>query len=130
MCGICGLFARNGAAVDAGELERMTDTLVHRGPDDRGSEVLGPVGLGHTRLSIIDLSDAGHQPMHSYDGAVSLVYNGEVYNFRELREQLVAEGVVFRGHSDSEVVLNAYVALGTRRNRPAGRHVCARSLGQ
>ena len=90
----------------------MTRTLAHRGPDDSGVDVLGPAGLGHTRLSIIDLSSAGHQPMLSDDRRVALVYNGEVYNFPEIRRRLEGLGACFRSHSDSEVVLRAYLQWG------------------
>ncbi len=86
----------------------MTETLNHRGPDDSGVYLTEHAGLGHTRLSIIDLSSAGHQPMVSEDGLVILVYNGELYNFRELRDVLQSKGVTFFSQSDSEVVLKAY----------------------
>lgn len=112
MCGICGLLDFSGARTEQGVIERMTNTLRHRGPDDRGTCLDGPVALGHTRLSIIDLSDAGHQPMVSRDGNVVLVYNGEIYNFRQLRRVLESGGASFRGRSDSEVVLQAYLAWG------------------
>ena len=90
----------------------MTRTLAHRGPDDEGVAVDGPAGLGHTRLSILDLSAAGSQPMASADGAVTLVYNGEIYNFRALRRELEDEGVSHTGGSDTEVLLRAYLAWG------------------
>lgn len=113
MCGICGIVDFGSAPIDEEVLWSMTRTLRHRGPDDEGVELLGPAGLGQTRLSIIDLSSAGHQPMQSQDGRVTLVYNGEIYNFPRLREQLETEGVAFRGRSDTEVVLKAYVRWGT-----------------
>ena len=91
----------------------MTETLRHRGPDDSGTAVFGPAGLGHTRLSVIDLSPAAHQPMISKDGKVALVYNGEVYNFREIRKSLENKGVRFRSRSDTEVVLQSYMEWGT-----------------
>jgi len=90
----------------------MVATLHHRGPDDRGVFVDGFAGLGHTRLSIIDLSSAGHQPMHSACGRYVLSFNGEIYNFRELRKRLEGLGSTFRGHSDSEVLLEAFIAWG------------------
>ncbi len=111
MCGICGFFdpdASGGARV----LEAMVATLAHRGPDDRGTEFDGPAHLGHTRLSIIDLSAAGHQPMSLPDGSLRLSYNGEIYNFQELRAELEALGHAFRGHSDTEVVLHAFAEWG------------------
>jgi asparagine synthase (glutamine-hydrolysing) len=91
----------------------MTNTIKHRGPDDSGVQVLPHVGFGHTRLSIIDLTSAGHQPMQSEDGRYTLVYNGEVYNFQELRRELEAEGVAFQGRSDTEVVLRAFIRWKT-----------------
>ena len=111
MCGIAGLFRRDGAAVDMGLLRRMTDILAHRGPDGDGFHARGPVGLGHRRLAIIDLS-TGDQPMSAADGSAWIVYNGEVYNYRELREELIAQGFTFRTTSDTEVVLTAYLAWG------------------
>ena len=90
----------------------MALTLRHRGPDDDGVCSLGPAALGHTRLSILDLSSAGHQPMQSEDGRVTLVYNGETYNFRELRHGLERSGARFRSQSDTEVVLHAFVRWG------------------
>jgi asparagine synthase (glutamine-hydrolysing) len=94
-------------------LAAMTRSIAHRGPDDSGTFVRGPVGLGQVRLSIIDLSAAGHQPMHSDDGSVTLVYNGEVYNFPALRRELEGRGARFTGRSDTEVVLRGYLEWGT-----------------
>jgi asparagine synthase (glutamine-hydrolysing) len=91
----------------------MVACLRHRGPDDSGIFIKGPVGLGHLRLSIIDLSPTGHQPMHMPDGSISIIFNGEVYNFPELRANLEREGVKFRGTSDTEVVLHAFARYGT-----------------
>jgi asparagine synthase (glutamine-hydrolysing) len=101
-----------GEAPRAELLERMSATLRHRGPDDAGVYVSGPLGLGHRRLSIIDLSPTGHQPMASPDGEVVLVYNGETYNSPELRRELETRGHRFRGSSDTEVVLAAYLEWG------------------
>lgn len=112
MCGICGIVDFAADAVEARTVVKMTRTLRHRGPDDCGTFINGPVGLGHTRLSIIDLSETGHQPMQSRDESVTLVYNGEVYNFQTLRVQLENEGAIFRGRSDTEVVLEAYLRWG------------------
>lgn len=86
----------------------MLDTMVHRGPDDGGVWVEGRVGLGHRRLSVIDLSTAAHQPMGTDDGAVQIIFNGEIYNFQELRAQLEQAGFRFRSHSDTEVILQGY----------------------
>jgi asparagine synthase (glutamine-hydrolysing) len=114
MCGINGILTR--AAVGQEELrvrvEAMNAAIAHRGPDGGGSFVRDGVALGHRRLSIIDLSEAGAQPMHSADGALTLVFNGEIYNYLELVEELRALGCVFRSHSDSEVILHAYRVWG------------------
>jgi asparagine synthase (glutamine-hydrolysing) len=112
MCGIAGILNLNGAPVSEGVLERMCDVMAHRGPDDKGVFVSGPVGLGHRRLSIIDLSSAGHQPMFNEDGQIALVFNGEIYNYRELRTILEAAGHVFSSHTDTEVVIHAYEEWG------------------
>jgi len=120
MCGLAGILGpADRARPDA--IEAMTRSLAHRGPDDAGTHVERfPAGdaeyalaLGHRRLSILDLSPLGHQPMHSQDGAYSIAYNGEVYNFRELREELAALGHRFRSDCDTEVLLEAYRAWGT-----------------
>jgi len=112
MCGIAGIFNSNGAPVVQGTLKAMTDAIAHRGPDGEGLWVNEYVGFGHRRLSVLDLSDAAHQPMKSQDSAAVIIYNGEVYNFRELRSELEEEGYVFRSSGDTEVVLNAYHAWG------------------
>ncbi|MGB8329377.1 MAG: asparagine synthase (glutamine-hydrolyzing) [Polyangiales bacterium] len=113
MCGIVGAWQLDGIAVDPAALIAMRDSLVHRGPDDAGLWIDGPVGLGHRRLAIIDLSEAGRMPMSSPDGRVQAVYNGEVYNFRALRTELEAKGHHFFSETDSEVVLRAYEQWGT-----------------
>jgi asparagine synthase (glutamine-hydrolysing) len=107
MCGIAGIAGRP----DAGLVERMTRTLAHRGPDDEGFYNDSHVSLGHRRLSIIDLG-TGHQPMNSADGALWIVFNGEIYNFLELRRELEAQGQTFRTRSDTEVILAAYAVWG------------------
>jgi len=112
MCGIAGIFNLNGEPVSPVILRKMTDAITHRGPDGEGYYNDGFVGLGHRRLSIIDLSPAGHQPMITQDGQVVLSYNGEIYNFQELRVELEALGHQFRSNTDSEVVLNAWVEWG------------------
>ena len=112
MCGIAGLLHTDAQPVSPVNLRRMTDAIAHRGPDGEGHWVEGYVGLGHRRLAIIDLSPAGHQPMVSADHRFVLSYNGEVYNFRELRTELEAQGYWFRSGTDSEVVLNALAAWG------------------
>ncbi len=113
MCGIAGLINVDGGPVSAVTLQKMTDVIAHRGPDGEGQWVEGNVGLGHRRLAIIDLSPAGNQPMISADHRFVLSYNGEVYNFRELRTELEAEGYQFRSKTDSEVVLYALAHWGT-----------------
>jgi len=112
MCGITGLINLDGAPVSPVILKRMTDAIAHRGPDGEGQWIEGNIGLGHRRLAIIDLSPAGHQPMISADHRYVLSYNGEVYNYRELRADLESEGVWFRSRTDSEVVLYALARWG------------------
>ncbi|MFH1787884.1 MAG: asparagine synthase (glutamine-hydrolyzing), partial [Candidatus Altiarchaeota archaeon] len=113
MCGICGVFDYGGKApVDGKTIRFMCDTMVHRGPDDEGCHVDGCVGLGHRRLSIIDLSERGRQPMVNEDGSVWITYNGEVYNFMELRRELEGKGYVFRSETDTEVLLRLYEEEG------------------
>jgi asparagine synthase (glutamine-hydrolysing) len=117
MCGISG-FLVAGASSPIRELEArlwaMIGTLRHRGPDDEGVWTDGQAGLAHARLSIIDLSPAGHQPMASADGTVWISYNGEVYNFAEIRQELDALGYHFRSRSDTEVIVNGWHAWGPR----------------
>ena len=113
MCGITGLLYFDDArSVPEATLARMTDVLTHRGPDDRGIWTRGSYGLGFRRLSIIDLSPAGNQPMANETGDVLAVFNGELYNFRELRADLEAGGHSFRSKTDSEVVVHAYEEHG------------------
>ena len=112
MCGICGIFNLNGEPVSPVNLRKMTDTIAHRGPDGEGFYIDSFIGLGHRRLAIIDLSPAGHQPMLTQDGQYALTYNGEVYNFQELRLTLESLGHQFRSRTDSEVVLHAYAEWG------------------
>jgi len=113
MCGIVGLVAV-AKPVDLELIQAMRDTLAHRGPDDFGiwASPDGRVGLSHRRLSILELSPLGHQPMTSSDGELTIVFNGEIYNFNELRTELQARGLTFRGGSDTEVVLAAYRTWG------------------
>lgn len=113
MCGIIGIASRSPVQ-DRGSLIAGRDAMTHRGPDDAGvwwSEN-GLVGLGHRRLAIIDLSPAGHQPMQDNSRSLTIVFNGEIYNYRDLRRELVGKGHVFRSHSDTEVLLAAYREWG------------------
>jgi asparagine synthase (glutamine-hydrolysing) len=112
MCGICGIHERErGRDADAGTLAPMLSAIVHRGPDDEGLHVEGPIALGARRLSIIDLP-GGHQPIANEDGSVVLAYNGEIYNYRALRRRLARSGHRLRTHGDTEVVVHLYEELG------------------
>lgn len=111
MCGIAGFLRCDGATPGPELLRAMTTAIAHRGPDGDGFFSEGPVGLGHRRLAIIDLV-TGDQPMSSDDGSIVLIFNGEIYNFRELRRELEARGAAFRTTSDTEVILRAYEAWG------------------
>src|SRR5688500_13704773 len=107
MCGINGIAfsSRSGQNVDPALLERMRDVIRHRGPDDEGIFFSGPIGLGHRRLSIIDVA-AGHQPMTNEDGSLHITYNGEIYNHADYRESLEANGHVYSTHCDTETILH------------------------
>jgi asparagine synthase (glutamine-hydrolysing) len=113
MCGIAGQYCYDGKAPDTELLARMSELLAHRGPDGEGTEVRGSMGMVYRRLAIIDLSSCGIQPMTNEDGTLWLVFNGEIYNFIELREELTGKGHRFHSHSDSEVILHAYEEWGT-----------------
>ncbi len=113
MCGITGMLHGDGRPAELAVLRRMTDILQHRGPNDEGCWTEGAVGLGHRRLSIIDLSTAGRQPMVSSNGRYVLTYNGEIYNYAELRAELAALGHQFHTQTDSEVLLVGFVEWGT-----------------
>lgn len=108
MCGIAGIFNFNKQPMAHSQIKAMTDVIAHRGPDGEGQYIDGLVGLGHRRLAIIDLTPAGHQPMQTSDGHFTIAYNGEVYNFKELRVQLEALGYQFHSNTDTEVILNAF----------------------
>ena len=111
MCGLTALFRRDGGPVDPAMLQRMTDALAHRGPDGEGSFVAPGIGLGHRRLAVVDVA-GGYQPMSSADGACQLVFNGEIYNFPQLRPRLEARGHLFRTRSDTEAILHAWAEWG------------------
>lgn len=112
MCGICGIINSNQVPVKNVSIRQMMHIMKHRGPDDEGIFEENNVGLGFVRLSIIDLSPAGHQPKVSIDGRYVMVFNGEIYNYIELREELISEGLEFKTKTDSEVLLNAYIQWG------------------
>src|SRR5262245_14927749 len=117
MCGICGILARSDQfAHDEATVTAMRETIVHRGPDDAGSwtDPQNRLAFGFRRLSIIDLSPAGHQPMSNEDGSVWIVYNGEVYNHKALRSELEAKGHVFRSHADTEAIVHLWEEEGIR----------------
>jgi asparagine synthase (glutamine-hydrolysing) len=113
MCGIAGQFNfGKGAPIDRDRISRMTRTIAHRGPDDEGTYFCGALGFGFRRLAILDLSPAGHQPMSDPKGKVWVVFNGEIYNFREIRRELEALGHVFRSQTDTEVIVFGYLQWG------------------
>ncbi len=117
MCGLIGGWAQHSSEEHLrGQLSAGMSRLAHRGPDDRGQDFIsvagGMLALGHTRLSIIDLSTGGHQPMHSPEGRYTIIFNGEIYNYRELRQELKAQGHAFRTDSDTEVLLAAWSHWG------------------
>ena len=135
MCGIVGIIGHN-AHVAPEVLERATKSLAHRGPDDSGTLILRDatqgeveIGLGSRRLAILDLSPLGHQPMSDLETGNWIVYNGEVYNFRDVRAKLEREGVQFRSHSDTEVILKSYGRWGEPMPPRISWHVCLRHLG-
>jgi len=108
MCGICGQFNfASDEPVEPTTIRRMTDTIAHRGPDDEGYFISGPIGLGFRRLSIIDLA-GGHQPMFDAERSVCVVFNGEIYNYRELRVELENCGHRFQTNCDTEVIVHGY----------------------
>jgi asparagine synthase (glutamine-hydrolysing) len=112
MCGICGIIDRTGKPVSEYAISRLNGSIAHRGPDDAGIHIEDGVGLGNRRLAILDLSPRGHMPMHNDDQSMWITYNGEVYNYREIRAELESKGIRFRSECDSEVVLRAYEAWG------------------
>ncbi len=114
MCGIVGFLGLQGRAVDTRAVEAMSKALIHRGPDDSGTHFAEWVGFGFRRLAIQDLSQAGHQPMKTGEPSVTIVFNGEIYNFVELREDLTRLGYIFSSGSDTEVLLKAYHKWGTK----------------
>jgi len=112
MCGICGIINFNNSPVDNVQISNMMRTMKHRGPDDEGSFVKENIGLGFVRLSILDLTYSGHQPMFDDSGRIVILFNGEVYNFIEIREILQNKGYKFKSNTDTEVVLKSYLEWG------------------
>ena len=112
MCGIAGIFNLNGDPVSRRAIKAMTDIISHRGPDGEGHHIDGNIALGHRRLAIIDLTTTGHQPMANEDASVVVVYNGEIYNFLQLRAELEGKGHKFRSKSDTEVLILGYEEEG------------------
>src|SRR5712691_12143525 len=112
MCGIAGLLRFDQAAVERSTIKRMTDAIVHGGPDGEGMYLSGSVGLGHRRLAIIDLSPAGRQPMSNEDGTVWIVFNGEIYNHALLRQELESKGHTYRSRTDTETLVHLYEEEG------------------
>ena len=113
MCGIAGLINLKGDSISPDLIKIMTDAISHRGPDGEGYWVDKNIGFGHRRLSIIDLSDHGKQPMISENRRFIFIYNGEIYNFREIRSELESLGISFKSKTDSEVVMKALIVWGT-----------------
>jgi asparagine synthase (glutamine-hydrolysing) len=114
MCGIVGIVRFDGAPVRPEEIRAMCDSIAHRGPDDQGALVEDGVGIGMRRLAIVDLSPGGRQPLYNETGSAAVVFNGEIYNQRDLRSRLEMDGHVFRGTSDTEVLVHGYEELGAR----------------
>jgi len=112
MCGICGIFDTKNRIVDEKIITRMRDIMFSRGPDDAGIYVSNHIGLGHRRLKIIDLSSNARQPMSNKDESIWLVFNGEIYNYRELHDELVSSGHIFKSKSDTEVIIHGYEQWG------------------
>ena len=114
MCGIAGIVGNIERQDAETAVRRMLSILARRGPDGEGIESWDTAVLGHRRLAIFDLSEAGRQPMLSKDRSVSVVFNGAIYNYRELREELIARGYSFDSNTDTEVLIHGYRGMGTR----------------
>ena len=112
MCGIAGILGQPEETIPSHCLMRMLERLRHRGPDDEGIWISGNIGLGHRRLSIIDLSKNGRNPMFNEDGTLALVFNGEIYNYKFLKSELIQKGHIFSSSTDTEVVLHLYEEHG------------------
>ena len=129
MCGICGIAVprESNTVISESTVERMRDSIAHRGPDGYGTFIEPGIALGHRRLSIVDVAH-GQQPMSSVDDELRIVYNGEVFNHPMLSEELRAQGVTYRTHCDTETVLHIF-ARDRARAAETSRHVCVRDLG-
>jgi len=112
MCGICGIISLSNNSIEDNYIKSMMKIMKHRGPDDEGIMIEGGIGLGFVRLSILDLSPLGHQPMSDKTGRFTIVFNGEVFNFIELRDELKKNGYQFISNSDTEVILYSYIEWG------------------
>ena len=112
MCGICGLYRRGNREINPGRIIKMRDVMIPRGPDDAGLYIAPHIGLGFRRLSIIDLSSSGNQPMSNEDGSLHLLFNGEIYNFQILKEELISKGHRFHSRTDTEVLIHGYEEWG------------------
>ena len=106
MCGICGKLDFSGKGLSESLFRKMCQTLSHRGPDDEGILIDPPIGLGHRRLSIIDVSSAGYQPMSSEDDRIWIVFNGEIYDFLKIREELKSKGHILKSRTDTETIIH------------------------
>ena len=130
MCGICGqIKIASDEPVDQETIRRMSRTMFHRGPDDEGYFFDRSLGFGFRRLSIIDLA-GGHQPMSDAEESVWIVFNGEIYNYQELRAELEGRGHKFRTSSDTEVIIHGYKQWGNGCLQPSQRHVRRGDLGR
>ncbi len=125
MCGIAGIVGESSSDTGAAAIKPMLQALARRGPDDEGIARWPGALLGQRRLAVLDVSSAGHQPMLSDDGAVGLIFNGCIYNFKEIRERLKAEGMHFRSNCDTEVILRGYECWGMEKLLPQMRGMFA-----
>src|SRR5712692_2404968 len=112
MCGIAGILSLRGDQPDRARVARMLEAIKHRGPDDQDVYAEGPIAIGYRRLAIIDLREVANQPMPNEDGTVQAVFNGEIYNFRDLRTELLAKGHRFRSEGDTETIVHLYEEYG------------------
>lgn len=114
MCGIVGIYNLKNKSIKKSDIVKMTDILKHRGPDGQGFYIKKNIGLGHRRLAIIDLSARAAQPMENEDGSFVITYNGEIYNYLDLKKKLIKLGHVFRSNSDTEVLLHLFEEYGEK----------------